>query len=107
MRAKLHWWYYYHITRRKQRFVPWIAHHMPKRVKYWVIIDAMAHHTVVVDPNCHPDEVQAWHLLRAMDGPGVKKDSNDISRELACIRFHAGEECVPGQNHPGESRARS
>lgn len=67
MISKLRWWYYWHITRRRQKFIPWIARKLPKRIEYYVVIDGMAYHTVVVNPHIRPDDVKGWDVLRAFE----------------------------------------
>jgi hypothetical protein len=34
-------WYYWHIQRKTQKFVPWVARKLPKKLKYYVVIHGM------------------------------------------------------------------
>lgn len=94
MKARLHWWRYYYVTRKIQRILPWIAHRLPDRLKYWVVIDGMAKYTVVINSSAHPDDVRGWDLAFLW---------GDAYLNEACRRFHPGERCEPGNNHPGNT----
>jgi hypothetical protein len=52
-------WYYWHIQRRTQKFIPWLARKLPTKVKYYVVIHGM----VVVEPLNNPSYVTGMQLL--------------------------------------------
>jgi hypothetical protein len=52
-------WRYWNIDRRTQRFVPWVARSLPKRVKYYVVVHGM----VTFEPKDHPGDVTGMQLL--------------------------------------------
>lgn len=60
-------WKYWHISRKTQKFIPWVARKLPKRVKYFVVIDGMAAVTVRLKPDIHPEEVTGMDLLKAFE----------------------------------------
>lgn len=74
MKSWFRWHWYYQITRRKQRIVPFIARHLPKRLKYFVIIDGLAYYTVQIDASAHPSEVTAWQLVEVFEKKPIKPD---------------------------------
>lgn len=51
-------WYWY-VLRYAQRFLPWLARKLPKKLKYYVVIDGM----VTVEPNRNPSHVSGMQLL--------------------------------------------
>ena len=57
--VRLSEWRYWHITRRTQKFVPWVARHLPTKVKYYVVIHGM----VTVEPCGNPTDVTGRQLL--------------------------------------------
>lgn len=50
---------YWYVTRKTRKIVPWIARHLPRRVKYYVVIDGM----VTVEPDVEPNNVKGTQLL--------------------------------------------
>lgn len=62
--SRVHWFKYYYIDRKLERFIPWVARKLPKRIKYFVVIHGIA--VVTGKPNCElpPDAVPAWNLLK-------------------------------------------
>lgn len=58
-KSKLHELYYWDILRRKNKFYPWLATKLPRRLKYYVVIHGM----VTVEPNYSPEYVKGMELL--------------------------------------------
>jgi hypothetical protein len=56
---KMQEWKYWHIDRKTQKFVPWLARNLPTKVKYFVVIDGMTK----VEPDESPSEVTGLQLL--------------------------------------------
>lgn len=52
-------WKYWNIDRKTQNFIPWVARKLPKRIKYFVVIDGMT----TVEPNEDPQGVSGMQLL--------------------------------------------
>jgi hypothetical protein len=52
-------WRYWNIDRRTQRFLPWVARKLPKRIKYYVVIHGM----VTVESDGNPSDVTGMQLL--------------------------------------------
>lgn len=52
-------WWFYHVTRKTDNFIPWVARKLPRDVKYWVVIDGM----VQVERDKSPEDVLAMRLL--------------------------------------------
>lgn len=50
---------YWHVDRKTQKFLPWVARKLPKKVKYFVVIDGM----VTVAPDTYPGDVTGLELL--------------------------------------------
>ncbi len=55
--------WYWKVSRKSQKFIPWVARKLPRKIKYYVVIDGMAHQTVSVNPKQHPDQVTGFDLL--------------------------------------------
>lgn len=53
-------WYYWHVARKTQKFVPWVARKLPSKVKYYVVIHGM----VTVEPRDNPSDVSGMALLK-------------------------------------------
>lgn len=52
-------WKYWHVDRKTQKFVPWLARNLPARVKYFVVIDGMCK----VEPREYPGDVTGMQML--------------------------------------------
>lgn len=63
MRAKVNWWLYYYIMRRVRLIPLWVAHRMPKWLKYWVYIDVTADVTTKELSNRITPDVTAVEVL--------------------------------------------
>lgn len=50
---------YWYILRRTQKFIPWLATKLPKKLKYYVVIHGMCK----VEPNFSPEGVTGMQLL--------------------------------------------
>jgi hypothetical protein len=50
---------YWYVTRKTRKFIPWVARHLPSKVKYWVVIDSM----VRAEPNENPSNVTGMEML--------------------------------------------
>lgn len=50
---------YWHIDRKTQKIVPWLARKLPTKLKYYVVIDGM----VKVEPKNNPTDVTGVQLL--------------------------------------------
>lgn len=59
LRFRIQEWKYWHISRRTQKIVPWLARKLPKKLKYFVVIDGM----VKVEPNLSPTNVTGMQML--------------------------------------------
>ena len=51
---------YWHIDRKTQKVIPWIARNLPERVKYHVVIHGM----VTVADSEYPGDVTGMELLK-------------------------------------------
>lgn len=58
---------YFHIDRKLQKFIPWLARKLPRKLKYFVVIHGM----VQVEPNNSPEYVRGYDLLKLWE-PKVK-----------------------------------
>jgi hypothetical protein len=43
LRLRISEMYYWQVHRRTERILPWFAGKLPRRLKYWVLIDAVRH----------------------------------------------------------------
>ncbi len=50
---------YWYVTRQTRKFIPWVARHLPSKLKYWVVIDGM----VRVEPQNNPSDVMGIQIL--------------------------------------------
>lgn len=50
---------YWHIRRKTQKFIPWLATKLPKKLKYYVVIHGM----VTVEPQLEPSSVTGLQML--------------------------------------------
>jgi hypothetical protein len=60
---RLNEWKYWHIIRRTQKFIPWVARKLPKKLKYYVVV-AVA---VRVEPQLNPSGVTAEQMLKFLE----------------------------------------
>lgn len=60
-------WKYWHISRKTEKFIPWVARKLPNKLKYFVVIDGMSTVTVELKPNSHPDDVTGFDLLQLFE----------------------------------------
>ena len=51
---------YWHIDRKTQKVIPWIARNLPERVKYYVVIHGM----VTAAGDAYPGDVTGMELLK-------------------------------------------
>lgn len=63
MKLALTEWYYWHISRKTQKFIPWVARKLPKRIKYYVVVDGLARISVFDKPDEHPGTIKGFDLL--------------------------------------------
>ena len=61
-------WKYWHIDRKTQKFVPWVARNLPKKLKYFVVIDGM----VTVEPQFEPSGVTGMQMLKLWEKEGER-----------------------------------
>ena len=59
LKIKIHEFKYWHYTRKVQKIIPWIARHLPRKLKYFVVIHGM----VAVAKGDNPDRVTGMDLL--------------------------------------------
>lgn len=64
-KSKLHELYYLHILRRTNKFYPWLATKLPRRLKYFVVIHGM----ITVEPKYNPEHVKGMQLLDLWEDP--------------------------------------
>ena len=62
-RIRLSEFWYWHAKRKFQKFIPWVARKLPKRIKYFVVIAGMSEITVRIKPDITPHEVSGFDLL--------------------------------------------
>jgi hypothetical protein len=53
-------WWYWHVSRKTQKFVPWVARKLPKKLQYYAIV-AVA---VKAEPNENPGNVTASEMMK-------------------------------------------
>jgi hypothetical protein len=59
---------YWQVTRRTRKFVPWLARHLPRGLKYFVVVHGM----VTVEPSKNPSDVTGMQLLELWEKKGKR-----------------------------------
>ena len=52
-------WKYWHVDRKTEKFIPWVARKLPNKLKYFVVIHGM----VTVEPENNPSYVTGMEML--------------------------------------------
>jgi hypothetical protein len=62
-------WWYWHIHRKTEKFIPWVARKLPARLKYFVVIDGMSREFERRE-DIHPENITAMDLLGLWERKG-------------------------------------
>lgn len=62
-KTAIHEWYYWHISKKTKKVIPWVARQLPKRIKYYVVINGMSYISTQVTPSAIPHEITGFDLL--------------------------------------------
>lgn len=57
----LRYLWYDHVTRKTQKFIPWVARKLPKKLKYYVVINGMSE---ALKSDQHPECVSGMDILK-------------------------------------------
>lgn len=68
LQSKIHEWKYWNVSRKTQKFIPWVARNLPNKVKYFVVISGMCE----VEPKLNPSDVTGMQMLNLWGKEGER-----------------------------------